>query len=422
LIGTTTRVVDARGRLVLPGFNDAHVHFMGIGNAFSSIDLRSSRTSEDINGAIARYAEFLPEGRWILGGGWEAALPDRAAIDRLTSDTPVLIYRAGGRSAFVNGVAFRLAGFAPESVLDPDIRSTGIVAGETMRRIARAVPSDHIRNWPEIAETASRYAASLGVTSVQDMHSDDMTAVYRELDRQGKLKTRVYDCIPLPDWRKLDVSTSAVKGKMVRGGCLKSFADGDESSRTRLLRDVPAADRAGFQIMIHAIGNVGNGIVLDVFEHVIATNGARDRRLRVEHAHNPRVGDLPRFARSGILASMQPHLFGPGNGGYYGSLLRLKVPLAFGSDAAITDFNPLLGISSAVNTGAESISVYDAVRAYTLGSAYAEFQEHEKGSLEVGKLADIVVVSDDIFDLKGQGISNARVVLTIVGGKIVYEE
>jgi predicted amidohydrolase YtcJ len=413
LIGPQTRVVDAKGRLVIPGFNDAHVHFMGIGNAFSSIDLRDVKTPDEITRRIERYARFLPKGRWILGGGWSVAAPDKLSVDRAAPNHPVFVYSADGQSAFANSLTMKRTGLRDD---------TGdVVRGDALRRIARIVPADHTRNWAEIAETASNYAASLGVTSVQDTHSDDLREVYRELHRNNKLKTRVYDCISLPDWKKqAGALLLQANNDMVRGGCLKTFSDGDDDAAPDLLRDVLAADKAGLQILVHAIGNSANGIVLDVLEQAAKTNGPRDRRFRVEHAHNPRPSDVPRFARSAIIASMQPYLFYGGGGGYYATLLKQKTTLAFGSDAAITDLNPLLGIHAAVNAGPESISVYDAVHAYTVGSAYAEFQEKEKGTIEVGRLADFVILSDDIFTVDPTRIRDSIVVFTSVNGRIVY--
>ena len=423
MIGPQTRVIDARERLIIPGFNDSHVHFMAIGNSFSSIDLRTAQTSEDIDQKIRHYVRFLPKGRWLLGGGWNAAKPDKTSIDKIAGENPVFVYQAGGQVAFANAIAFALSRLTTTEGVETNDKGypTGFVRGDALRKIARAVPSDHTRRWSEIGETATNYAASLGLTSVQDMHSDDSRAVYRELHKQGKLKTRVYDCLSLPDWRKLDELPLSKKDLVVRGGCLKGFSDGDVDGVPRLLREVTEADGAGFQIMVHAIGNAANGIVLDVFEQVIKANGVRDRRMRVEHAHNPRQSDLVRFSRSGFIASMQPHLFEGGNGESYSSLLKLGTSIAFGSDAAITDFNPLLGIHAAVNGGPESISVYEAVRAYTLGSAYAEFQEKEKGTIEIGKLADFVILSDDIFTAEKSQIRHAKVLTTVVEGRIVYQ-
>lgn len=428
LIGPSTRVIDAKGQLVLPGFNDAHVHFMAIGNTFSSLDLRDVRSAEEMLAAIARYVRFLPKGRWILGGhfndeNWK--LPDRRSIDSIAPDNPIFLYRSGAASAYANSLAFKLANLINDAA-DVDRNAaceiTGIVRGAALKRLASAVPANHIHNWLEVGETATNYAASLGVTSVQDMHSDDSREIIRELEQRGKLKTRVYDCVPLRDWKKLrDTRTAHKPASMVRDGCLKSFSDGDEESKAGLLREITAADKAGLQIMIHAIGNSANKSILDVFEQVAKTNGARDRRFRVEHAHNVLAADLPRFNRSGIIPSMQPFLFAGSDGSRFGTLLKQGAKVAFGSDASMVDLNPLLGIHAAVNSGSESISVYDAVRAYTVGSAYAEFQEKEKGTIEPGKLADFVILSDDIFTVDLTSLQSVKIICTVVDGKVVYQ-
>jgi predicted amidohydrolase YtcJ len=377
---------------------------------------------------IAQLIRFLPKGRWVLGGNFKdenKPLLDRKALNSVAPDNPVFLYSSDARTALANRLAFELAGLKNETDgvgLDAAGDPTGIVRGVALRKIAATVPSNHTRNWLEIGETATNYAASLGVTSVQDMHSDDSREIYRELERQGKLKTRVYDCLPLRDWQKLkDSRIPIIAGAMVTDGCLKSFSDGDEESKPALLRAVLDADKAGLQIMIHAIGEVANEIVLDVFEEVVRKNGARDRRPRIEHAHKARGMDLPRFRKAKIIASMQPFLFTDSDGSRFGTLLNQNAAVAFGSDASMVDLNPLLGIHAAVNAGSESISVYDAVRAYTVGSAYAEFRDKEKGTIEPGKLADFVILSDDIFTLPGSVMKRSRVVLTVTNGRLVFE-
>jgi predicted amidohydrolase YtcJ len=336
----------------------------------------------------------------------------------------VFLYRSGAAAAFANTRAFEQAKLkAGEEGVDVSStgEATGTVRGPALKKLASVVPLNHMTNWPEVAEAAANYAASLGVTSVQDMHSDDGRTIYLELERKGILKTRVYDCLPLRDWSKLkSLRLPAKPEAMVTDGCLKGFSDGDDEGKPGLLRDVMAGDKAGFQIMIHAIGTSANRIVLDVFEQAIKTNGIRDRRFRVEHAHNVADLDLQRFTRSNIIASMQPFLFEGNRGSRFGTLLKQKALVAFGSDASMVDFNPLAGIHAAVNAGSESISVFDAVRAYTVGSAYAQFQEKEKGTIELGKLADFVILSDDIFAIDPHAIRNSRVLATLVGGRVVY--
>jgi predicted amidohydrolase YtcJ len=282
-----------------------------------------------------------------------------------------------------------------------------------------------MRNLPQVIETASNYAASLGVTSVQDTHSDNLFSLLLALDAQGKLKTRIYDCTTLSDWSKLaGKGIKAASGNpKVRHGCVKFFAEDDLESTGELERDVIGADKAKLQVAIHAIGEKPNEIVLDIFEKAAKANGPRDRRFRVEHAHNARIADRARFQRSNIIASMQPWLFfGSAAEGSddFKKIFEQKTPVAFGSDAPMADFNPLMGIFAAV-TGRGPVSIDQAVRAYTVGSAFAEFQETVKGTIEVGKLADIVILSDDIFSIDRAKIRNVQVDTTIVDGKVVYQ-
>lgn len=420
LVGPKTRVIDAGGKLVLPGFNDSHVHFTGIGNQFSHLDLRESRTAVQIIERIAFFARVLPKGRWMLGGGLDFAdlskLPSLARLDAASPDNPLLIYSADYKTAIANTRAL-----AAGNVLS----ASGVLRGDEITRVRENVPAGYERNWAEIAETASNYAASLGVTSVQDVHSDDLIDVFRQLASSGRLKTRIYECVGIGNWKR----TSAVRLKaasgtaMVRGGCVKGMSDGGDEEVSEFNQSIAEADKAGLQVMIHAIGALPIEHALDAFEATIATNGRHDRRFRVEHAARMSKADTERFVRSGAIASMQPYLFynGPSSGDDYRCIADAGTSLAFGSDASITDLNPLLGVYSAVNSGGRSLTVEEAVRAYTLGSAYAEFQEKLKGTVEAGKLADLVILSDDIFAIDKGIIAKTQVLMTIVNGVVVFE-
>ena len=431
LIRQNTKTIDAKGWLALPGFNDSHVHFTAIGNQFSSMDLRQAKTLAEAVEKIKYYTEFLPDEQWILGSGWKFENPTKDMVDAATPAHPVFLYNSDGRRALANSLALRLAGIDRNSKLNGVGRDAasgepnGVLENAAMARVRSVVPNKVDRNWAEIIETASNYAASLGITSVQDVHSDDLFETYRQLYSAGKLKTRVYDCINLFEWKKLaDAKIQKASGDaFVRRGCLKSFSDGNREAEPEIYQTILAGDKAGLQVMMHAIGNQANDLVLSVYERVTKENGAlRDRRFRVEHAHDFRDKDLPRFARSKIIASLQPYLF-YGNEPYR-DLLASGALLAFGSDASMTDFNPLLGIYAATSddlTDTQAISVEEAVRAYTYGSAYAEFQENVKGSLEAGKLADFVLLSEDIFAIKPENIRGVKVLLTVVDGKIVFE-
>ncbi len=432
--GKNTKQINGRGRLVIPGFNDSHVHFMGIGNLFSSMDLRNIRDPQKIPDTMAFYTRFLPKGRWILGGGWSNdiwganKLPTKELIDSVTHEHPVFIYNANAKMALANSLALKMAGIdrnkseisGGEIVRDKNGDPTGVLKGEAMLFVKAITPASATKQYLQVAETATNYAASLGVTSVQDVHSDYIDQVLRQLNKQGKLKTRVYDCAPLFDWKKLaDKDVKRATGDaMIRTGCLKSFTDGYAESVPQIYEYISNADKNDLQVLIHAIGNRPNNAILSIFERVTRENGPKDRRFRVEHAYRFAESDIKRFGRSNIIASLQPHLFGGGDP--YRSLMNSKTGIAFGSDASITDFDPILGIHAAVNSRREKISVEDAVRFYTLGSAYAEFQENIKGSITVGKVADIVILSQDIFSIEPEKIRETKVKMTIVNGKIVY--
>lgn len=413
-----TRVIDAKGRLVIPGFNDAHVHLAGIGNLFSHLDVTGSNRAEMLD-EIARFVSFLPESRWLLGRGWSKSrsdLPTLDELDRISVRNPLLVYSDDFTAALANSAAHRLAGFSTRNSL---------VDGNELDRIRRLVRLDHTREWPAVVETASNYAASLGVTSVQDVHSDDLAEVLRSLDAAGKLKTRVYECIGIGERNKsIAAGLKAATGTpMVRTGCVKGMATGEPDELDELRSHISEADRAGLQVMIHAIGTRSIENTLVAFEHAAATNGRRDRRFRIEHAARMPAGLWPRLSKNSVIASMQPFLFysGPTAGDDYKGLLSAGVTLAFGSDASITDFDPLLAIHSAVNGGERSITVEQAVAAHTVGSAYAEFQEKEKGSIEAGKLADLVMLSQDIFTIDPRRIGETKVTMTILGGRVVFQ-
>ncbi len=420
LVGERTRILNAEGNLVLPGFNDSHVHFMSIGNLFSTFDLRKIRTAEELLARLKHYVKFLPKGRWILGSGgsdeiWKQI--DGGKIDLLTRDNPLFLYDINARSALANAAAFKAGG----------VRDTkpGVVSGPVFDRIRFAVPADHAKHWPEVAETASNYAISFGITSVQDTDSDDHAEVYRELARIGKLRVRIYDCHGLSNWKEYsDARLKAATGDaMVRTGCLKGTADVDVKGKADLKQAVLSADKVGLQVLLHAIGPEMNKSALDVFEHAAKATGKRDRRFRIEHAERAAPEDILRFARFDVIASMQPNLFrwAETEMGYFRVLRQTGGKSAFGSDAAIADIDPLLGIKSATAPGANSMTLSEAIRSYTVGSAYAEFQENVKGTIEVGKLADLVVVAMGNKDGASSVKSNWLVDLTIVDGKIVYD-
>ena len=485
LIGPGTKVIDAKGRLIIPGFNDAHVHFLETGSQLSSVDLRSAKTPQEFVERIKAFASKLPKGRWILGGKWDHEnwtpnnLPTAAMIDAVTPDNPVFIDRLDGHMALANSLAMKLAKVdksvkdvaGGEIVRDASGSPTGIFKDAAMGYIAKVIPDPSFEERLDSAQAATDHAASIGITSVQDMSAGTDVGVYQELLRRGTLKTRVYGCSPLTDYKRWQNTgvRYAFGDPMLRVGCLKGYADGslgsttawlfepylDAPSSTGLASDeipamqdnILAADKAGLQVRIHAIGDRANATILDFYEKTAQTNGQRDRHFTIEHAQHLRQEDIRRFGALKVVASMQPfHIIDDGRwawkrldekrlkGTYaFRTLLDSGAVLAFGSDSPVAPLNPLFGVYAAVTRRTlddknpngwipeQKISVEETVRAFTWGSAYAEFQDGVKGTLEPGKLADFVILSDDIFTIDPVKIRDVKVIVTVTDGKIVYQ-
>ncbi|HXI25197.1 MAG TPA: amidohydrolase [Pyrinomonadaceae bacterium] len=488
LAGPATKMIDVAGQLVLPGFNDAHVHFMSGGFQLSSVDLRDADTPEEFAERIRDFAAKLPEGKWMTGGDWdherwpEARLPTKELIDGFTPDTPVFVNRLDCHMALVNSVVLKLAGVTRDTrdpdggviVRDANGEPTGILKDAALGLVWKVFPPRSFDERVDAARAATNYAASLGVTSVQDMSAGADASVYQTLLDHGELKTRIYAVWPLPRWNELAQTgvRAAFGGPMLRTGGLKGFADGSLGSTTALFFDpyldepktcgIPSdemfpagamlerargADQAGLQVLIHAIGDRANDEVLSIYETIESERGARDRRFRIEHAQHLRSQDIPRFKRHHIIASMQPsHAIDDGRWAEkrigserakmtyaFRSLLDSQTTLAFGTDWTVAPLDPLLTIYAAMTRRTpdgkypdgwipeQKISIDEAVHAYTVGSAYAEFQDHEKGTITPGKLADIVVLSEDIFKIDPLEIKNTRVMMTIMDGQVVYE-
>ena len=486
-IGPKTKVIDAAGKTIIPGFNDAHVHFMETGYQLASVDLRDAKTPQEFVERIKAFAAKTPKGRWITGGQWDHEnwtpnnLPTAALIDAATPDHPVFINRLDGHMALANSLAMRLAGVdksvkdvaGGEIVRDATGTPTGIFKDAASGYIDRAIPTASFEQRLEAAQAATDHAASLGVTSVQDMSANGTEiGVYQELLRRGTLKTRVYNCSPLGDYKRW-ANTGARRAfgdPMLRVGCLKGYADGSLGSTTAwffdpyldapnstglsmadvtttMRNDIENADKAGLQVRIHAIGDRANATILDHFLAVDKTNGTTDRRFTIEHAQHMRLDDLKRFASQKVVASMQPfHIIDDGRwawkrldaprlkGTYaFRTILDTGGVLAFGSDSPVAPLNPIWGVYAAVTRRTlddknpsgwipeQKITVDETVRAFTWGSAYAEFQDSEKGTLAPGMLADFVVLSDDIFSIDPTKIRDVTVLKTVVNGKVVFE-
>ena len=497
LAGANTKVIDAHGRRVVPGFNDAHVHFFWGGQSLTSVQLRDATSRRQFVQRIADYARTRPAGEWIVDGNWDeekwtpAELPTHQWIDAVTPNNPVWVNRSDGHMMLANALAMKLAGInkstpdVPGGVIvrDKDGDPTGIFKDAAKDLVERVIPPPSDGQVDAALLAAQRYALENGVTSVQDMgftgsHAADLQALvlrgYQRLLAEGKLKVRVSARFPLDHYHRLadlGIMTNFGNDTLVIGS-VKAFADGSLGSGTawffepyddapntsglpteqlanadQFFADMKAADLAGLHIAVHAIGDRANKTILDLYQRLEEANGPADRRLRIEHAQHLRPQDIPRFAQLHVIASVQPyHCIDDGRWAEkrighkraattyaFKSLLDAGTTLAFGSDWFVAPISPMWGIYAAATRRTldgknpngwfpeQKITVQRAVHAYTVGSAYAESQDDIKGSLAPGKLADFVILSDDIFRIDPVQIENTGIDLVAVGGEIVKQ-
>jgi predicted amidohydrolase YtcJ len=488
--GPKTQIVDAQSHLLLPGFNDAHVHFLEGGMQLDSIQLNDAPSAQEFTRRIAERAKTTPQGEWILGGDWDetkwnpAQLPDRQMIDAVAPNTPVWVTRYDGHMGLANSVALRLAKIDAETpdvpggeiVRDSAGNPTGALKDAAQDLLTKAIPPlSHAKRMHGI-QRALAHAASLGVTSVQEMDASyESIAVYSELMQRGELTARIY-AAPLithvEDQSKLGIR-HAFGPPELRIGALKAFADGslgsatayfydpfldapqkhgilsDEMHPVSLMRDrMMKADAAGLQICTHAIGDQAISMILDIYDELINLHGEADRRLRIEHAQHMAAKDFDRFASLHVIASVQPyHAIDDGRWAEkrighdrasrtyaFRTFKDHGVRLAFGTDWSVAPLNPMLSLYAAVTRATldgknpkgwfpeQKLTLPEALEAYTMGSAYAEFQDQEKGTISPGKLADMVLISDDLFSLPPEKIRDAKVLQTWVAGKVVFSQ
>ena len=491
--GRQTRVIDAGGKLVLPGFNDSHVHFVSGGEQLDSVQLNDAASPQEFVHRIGERAKITPKGEWITGGEWDETkwnppqLPTKELIDPVTGETPVFVARYDGHMVLANSAALRAGGVTAQTpdppggtiVRDAHGNPTGALKDAAQELVFKIMPSMTHDQRLHATRRAMEHAASLGVTSAQYMDDDENETyndlkIFSELHDQGRLTTRLYVAPSVVDWEdqaKIGVRRSF--GDLdLRIGALKGYADGSLGSHTAYFfepfSDAPdnrgllshemqppsamrerilKADAAGLQICIHAIGDQAISMILDFYSDAVKQNGARDRRFRIEHAQHMAAKDFDRFAQLGVIASVQPYhaiddgRWAEGRIGHdrasrtyaFRTFLDHKVRLAFGTDWPVAPLNPMLGLYAAVTRATldgenpngwfpeQKLSVAEAVEGYTMGSAYAEFQEKEKGSITPGKLADFVILSDDIFKIDPAKIRDVKVLKTFLGGKVIWE-
>jgi len=425
---------------------------------------------------------WIVNGDWDHQQFSPVELPRRDWVDAVTPDNPVCVNRLDGHMILANSAALKLAGVTRntpvppggEIEMDPETgEPTGILKDTAMELVYAKIPEPSFAEKLEAAGASVRHAAENGVTSVHEMADASSFEVFQEMARLGRLTTRVHVYIPITEVElvaRLKVK-SPFGGPYLKLAGLKAFMDGSLGSATACFfepyaddpktsgllhgqmypegimeRRILEADRAGLQLAVHAIGDRANSLLLDMYEKAVAANGPRDRRWRVEHAQHLRPADISRFGKLGLVAAVQPyHAIDDGRWAEqkigpervrttypFESLRRAGAVLAFGSDWTVAPLSPILGIYAAVtrrtldgkNPGGwvpgEKVSVEEAVRAYTANGAWVEFAEGAKGTIEAGKLADLVVLDRDIFTIPAEEIVRARVRMTILDGRIIY--
>ncbi len=490
LAGPDTHTIDLEGKTVVPGLIDAHGHIPGLAQSLASLDLVGTSSYEEIIKKVEERTRSLDAGEWVIGRGWDQndwsdkSFPNHAALSAVTAKNPVFLSRVDGHACFVNANALELAGVTA-STREPDggriIRDeqgnpTGVFIDAAQGLVSRLVPetSGDLRKKQLLA--AARECLALGLTSVHDagVSSGDIE-LYKQLIDSGEWKLRVYAMLRGADRASLDKYFAS--GPLIGYGrdrltvrSIKCMADGALGSRGAALLDdysdepgnrglmvmefdrlESIAERAlekGFQVCTHAIGDRGNRVTLDAYEAALkAVPGARDPRLRIEHAQVVAIEDIPRFAALNVIPSMQAsHATSDMywaedrvgaeriKGAYaWRRFMDAGCRIANGSDFPVENANPLWGFYAAVTRRNHSgwpeggwrpedcMTHEEALRSFTIDAAYAAFQEDLLGSIEPGKLADLVILDKDIMTIEAAQILDSHVMMTIIGGVVVYD-
>ena len=487
LIESGTRVIRNGKAMVVPGFMDAHTHFLTGGFQLASVDLRDASSPAEFIARLKAHAAKVPPGEWILGGDWDheswpgTPLPDRSWIDSVTPNNPVFVNRLDGHMALANSAALRLARLSRATkdipggmiVRGPGGEPTGVLKDEAQNPVWAVIPTPSPSQSDAALKRAMEWAASKGVTAVADVSVPWYeVAALRRAHAAGTLTTRASVYVPLGEWRRMadTVRAHGVGDDRLRIAGVKGYVDGSLGSTTALFyqpyNDAPetmgllvtpedslrawigGADSAGLQVVVHAIGERANGLLLDIYDSVGKAHGPRDRRFRIEHAQHLRRGDIVRLARSGVMASMQPyHAIDDGRWAEkrigperikttyaFRSLLDNGARLGFGSDWTVAPLDPLLGIYAAVTrrtlddkhpdgwVPGEKVTVEEALRAYTSSNAWGVYAEGSRGKLAPGYQADLVLLDQDLMAIPPEALKKVAVRTTVVGGKVVFSK
>ena len=492
--GPSTKVIDAKGKLVLPGFTDCHVHFMSGSLGLTQVDLTGANTIEEIQKRVKDYAAAHPTLPWITGMGWQyptfgaTALPNKKILDDVLADRPVYLVAYDGHSSWANSKALAMAGIdrnTPDPpngkiVRDANGEATGALKEAAGDLVERLMPKPTREERLTALRKGLHEANRLGVVRVHSAGGDfEYLDLYDELRKNGELTVRQYIAYFLdpPELKpeaieKIEQARKKYNDEWISGGAVKTMLDGvveahtaamlgtyadDTSQSGKLFWDpdkykqaIAELDKRGLQIFTHAIGDRAVRTALDAYENAQKTNHSTDDRPRIEHIETITAEDIPRFGKLGVIASFQPLHTDPNEDTLkvwavaagpdrvsrawpWRSVESTGGKLAFGSDWPVVTISPWPGVQNALTRQTaegepaggwvpkERINIEDAVRGYTLGAAFAGRREKTEGSLETGKLADVIILSKDLFTIEPPDILNEEVLVTMVGGKVVYE-
>jgi predicted amidohydrolase YtcJ len=500
--GPDTKVLDAKGRMVLPGITDSHVHFLDGSFSLERINLEDVKDREEAVRRLKAYADAHPDDAWVLGRGWSypmfppTGLPDKKYLDAVIPDRPVYLEGFDGHTWWANSKALDLAHITKDTpnppggeiVRDPKTgEPTGAIKEDAADGLVRRVIPDSSRDEKLQALRAGlKHANELGVTRVHVMGGvnpgeGDISEIdlLDQLRKSGELTVRFNIAYRMDPPEVTDAQLKQVEqmrekyhDDWIAGGVVKFFLDGVIETHTAAMlapySDEPALsgnllwepekykqyvaelDRRHVQVCTHAIGDRAIRLALDAYENAATVNGTKDARHRIEHIEDVSAADIPRFGKLGVIASMQPlhaypdddtlNVWAPRVGPErvqrawpWHSIQAAGGVLAFGSDWPIVTLSPWPGIQNAVTRQttegkpaggwlpSERVSLPDAIKGYTLNGALAGHRETDEGSLEVGKLADFIVISQDILKVAPSKIGETQVLLTVVGGRVVYK-
>ena len=500
LAGPHTNLIDLHGKLVTAGINDAHIHFLEGSLGLTGIDLYESKTLEEALAAIESFVKKNPEKKWITGMGWQysifqGGMPTKEALQQLNkivNDRPVYIDAYDGHSIWVNSKAMEMAGVTRDTkfegfgsiIKDANGEPTGAITEGARSIVSKIIPPPTTEEKLAALREGMKYAAAHGITSIQNASgSVEEFSLYETLLKNKELTLR--SSTEFSAGKKtteediqhfIQLKKRTEKGAIIRAVAIKFMLDGVIESHTAPMLEpysdatsdgknansdfaLPLAlyrsllnrfDKEGFQVYTHAIGDRSVREALNAYENAQTINGTKGKRHRIEHIEQSSPDDIPRFAKLGVMASMEPIHADPGtmevwtkavgekrlpHSFVWASMLQNKVHLVFSSDwpACLTP-DPIRGLHNAVNRRTpqgfpdggwvpeQRISVKDALIAYTQGGAYSSFDENIKGKIMPGYLADIIVFSQDLFTIPSMDIYKTKVVMTIFNGKIIYQD